>query len=147
MRGGRSLCSALAVLLLLAGAAPAQGRRFSLTPIFIRITGYLGPKKERPILLTSWKINRGRTVYHLHVIKLEVLSGNIAYFNIVEQLEPYDPAFSFGGDNRAVEAFERAPPGETLVIMGYLRLDASIRTFMMDTVAPLAVGSPTPETR
>lgn len=144
MGGRRYLCGALVALLLLAGAGPAQGRRFSLTPIFIRITGYLGPKREKPILLTSWKVNRGRDIYDLHVIKLEVLNGNIAYFNIVDQLEPYDPAFSIGGDNQAVRDFVSAPPGETLIIMGYLRLESALRTFMIDTVAPAAVTTPTP---
>ena len=37
------------------GAAPCLGQ-----PILVRITGYLGAKRDQPILVTSWKVNRGR---------------------------------------------------------------------------------------
>src|SRR5262245_63837659 len=123
---------ALLGLLLISGSQPAQARRTGLTPIMIRVTGYLGDKREdKGILLTSWKVNRGRDVYHWHVTKLDVLTGNIAYFNIVSQLEPYDPAFSIAGDNKGIKAFISTPPGETIVVIGYLRLEAAIRTLMI----------------
>lgn len=131
----RSVLVALLALLLFSGAQPAQARRNGLTPLMIRVTGYLGDKRDdKGILLTSWKVNRGRDVYHWRVIKLDVLSGNLAYFNIVSQLEPYDPAFSLAGDNKGIKEFINAPPGETIVVIGYLRLEAAIRTLMIDTV-------------
>jgi hypothetical protein len=132
---------ALLVLLLFSGVQPAHARRTGLTPIMVRVTGYLGEKRDdKGILLTSWHVNRGRAVYHWRVLKLDVLSGNIAYFNIVSQLEPYDPAFSIAGDNKGINAFINAPPGETIVVIGYLRLDAATRTLMIDTVT-----TPTPK--
>jgi hypothetical protein len=143
-RRSRYAVVALLALLVFSGAHPAQARRDSLTPIVIRVTGYLGEKRDKPILLTSWKVNRGRDVYHWHVIKLEVLSGNLAYFNIVNQLEPYDPAFSIAGDTQGINAFINAPPGETIVVIGYLRLAAAIRTLMIDTVTTLPAGTATP---
>jgi hypothetical protein len=143
-RRGRHIVVALLALLCFSGVQPAQARRDGLTPIVIRVTGYLGEKRDTPILLTSWKVNRGRSVYHWHVIKLEVLSGNIAYFNIVSQLEPYDPAFSIAGDTKGINAFINTPPGETIVVIGYLRLEAAIRTLMIDTVTTLPSETPTP---
>lgn len=143
-RAAGVLGGALATLLLLADAAPAQGRKLGLTPIFIRITGYLGAKRDKPILLTSWNVNRGRDVYAWRVIKLEVLSGNIAYFNIVEQLEPYDPAFNIAGDTRGIDTFIATPPGEIFTVMGYLRFDGGFRTLMIDTVARPAAETPPP---
>jgi hypothetical protein len=143
---GWSLRTALAALLLaLASAAvsPAQ-QRPSLTPLFIRITGYLGPKRDIPILVTSWRVNRGRDVYDLHVTKLDVLSGNVAYFEIVQQLVPYDIAFSIFGDDEAIAAFLAAPPGQPIVILGYLRIDLAARTLMMSSVEPLAASTPSP---
>jgi len=140
----RQVIVALLGLLLCSGAQPAQARRNGLTPLMVRVTGYLGEKRDKPILLTSWKVNRGRDVYRWHVIKLDVLSGNIAYFNIVSQLEPYDPAFSIAGDTKGINDFINTPPGETIVVIGYLRLEAAIRTLMIDTVRPLQSETPTP---
>lgn len=137
---------ALAVLLLVLGGAPlAEAQRRSLgQPILVRITGYLGPKRDKPILVTSWKVNRDRVIYDWHAVKLDVLSGNTAYFNIVTQLDFYSPAFSIAGDDKAVAAFLATPPGEMVVVIGYLRVDAALRVLMLDTVEPLPATTPTP---
>jgi hypothetical protein len=142
----RLLRPALAMLLLVQAGAPlaeAQ-RRFLGQPILVRITGYLGPKRDKPILVTSWKVNRDRAIYDWHVVKLDVLSGNTAYFNIVTQLDFYSPAFSIAGDDKAVAAFLATPPGDMVVAIGYLRIDAAVRILMLDTVEPLVATTPTP---
>lgn len=136
----------LALLLLAQAGAPlAEAQRRVLgQPILVRITGYLGAKRDQPILVTSWKVNRGRDIYDWHVVKLDVLSGNTAYFNIVTQLDFYSPAFSIAGDDTAIATFLATPPGEMVVVIGYLRIDAARRVLTLDTVEPVPATTPTP---
>ena len=134
-RGGYLRCLLAAALMVQCSASAAHGQRRSLSgPYLVRITGYLGPKLERPILLTSWKVNRGRDIYDLRVTKLDVLTGNIAYFNIVTALEPYSPAFEIAGDDTGVAEFVATPPGQTMVIIGSLRINPAARILMISTV-------------
>jgi hypothetical protein len=135
------------LLLLQTVAAPADDRRLVGQPVLVRITGYLGPKREPPLLVTSWKVNRGRDVFDWRVVKLDVLSGNTAWFNIVSVLDFYSPAFSIAGDKEAVDAFVATPPGEMVAAIGYLRVHAATRILMLDTVEPLPATTPTPAAR
>jgi len=138
----------VALLLALASNSAVQAQRRMLGgPILVRITGYLGPKLERRILLTSWKVNRGRDIYDLRVIKLDVLTGNTAYFNIVNQLEPYSPAFEIGGDDKALAEFLATPPGEPIVMIGSLRIDSPARILMLSTVERTSFATPPPSTK
>ena len=134
------LCVALAATIV-----HAQ-RRFLEGPVLVRITGYKGPKLEKPILLTSWKVNRARDIYELRVIKLDVLTGNVAYFNIVEALEPYTPAFEIAGDNKAMAEFFAAADGEPFVMIGSLRFGTN-RILMLSTVERSSFTTPSPEAK
>jgi hypothetical protein len=140
----RSCVVVFAALPLLQASAPAvhAQRRMLGGPYMVRITAYLGAKLDRPVLLTSWKVNRVRDIYDLRVVKLDVLTGNVAYFNIVNQLEPYSPAFAIGGDNEAVNAFINTPPGEPIVIIGSLRINSADRILMLSTVERTSFATP-----
>src|SRR5215470_13198376 len=131
---------ALAALALAAPGAQAQLRRPLGGPYLVRIEGVLGAKLPGPLPLTTWKVARGREIYELQVSKLRVLDGNIAYFTIVDRLEPYWPSFSIAGDDKAIEAFVTAPTGKPLVLMGYLRIDSAARVLMLSSIdlAPTA---------
>jgi hypothetical protein len=136
-------CVLAAALLLQCGASAAHGQRRGVSgPYLVRITGYLGPKLERPILLTSWKVNRGRDIYDLRVIKLDVLTGNIAYFNIVNALEPYSPAFEIAGDDKGVAEFVATPAGQPMVIIGSLRINPAARILMISTAERTSFSTP-----
>ena len=139
-------CVVGVVCVALAAATVQAQRRFLEGPVMVRITGYRGPKLEKPILLTSWKVNRGRDIYELRVIKLDVLTGNVAYFNIVEALEPYTPALEIAGDNQAIADFLAAPDGEPLVMIGSLRFGTN-RILMLDTVERTSFKTPSPESK
>jgi hypothetical protein len=120
-------------LLSLATAALAAPRR-ARAPVSVRIEGYVGAKPSGVRLLASWKVNRGRDVYQLHVTKLQVLSGDTAYFNIISRLEPYPVAFALAGDSAALATFATTPPDHKIAIKGYLRLDVGTRILMVSTV-------------
>jgi hypothetical protein len=136
----------LIALALVAHGARAQPRRSLSGPFLVRIEGVLGAKPPGPLPLASWQVARGRELYDLHVSKLQVLSGNIAYFNIVSRLDPYRPAFSIAGDDKAIQAFVSAPTGQPLVIMGYLRIDPAARVLMLSSVEAVT-ATPVPTVR
>ena len=137
----RAAAAAVAVVLLIGITAHAQLRRPLSGPQLVRIEVVLGAKPPGPLPLTSWKVSYRDDLYDLHVSKLRVLDGNVAYFNIVDRLEPYWPSFSIAGDETAIQAFINAPHGEPLVILGYLRIDPAARVLMLSSVA---IASPTP---
>lgn len=144
-RAGALLAAAGCLLAVLASAAEAQRRQLS-GPYLVRITAVRGPRPAsmRALPLASWKVNRGRDIYEMQVTKLDVLTGNTAYFNIVNRLDFYSPAFSIAGDPKAVEAFINAPDGQALTMMGYLRIESANRILMLDSVVNAPEQTPKP---
>jgi len=135
--------AALAVLAVVAapGRLSAQVRVDQL--YVLRIEGYVGAKPDGLRPLVSWVVSRQQTKYDLHVTKLQVLSGNTAYFNIITFLRPYTPAFRLAGDSQALAAFADVPRDQPIAMIGSMRFSRSISVFMLSTVEPLAQPSPT----
>ena len=135
---------AAALALLVACAAPdraaAQVRTDQI--YMLRIEGFVGAKPAGLHPLVSWVVTHQQTKYDLHVTKLQVLSGNTAYFNIITFLRPYTPAFRLAGDSNALAAFADVPPKQPIVMIGSMRFSRSISVFMLGTVEPLAQPSP-----
>ena len=135
------VAAALAVLALAApGQVAAQIRTDQI--YMLRIEGFVGAKPAGPRPLVSWVVTHQQTKYDLHVTKLQVLSGNTAYFNIITFLRPYTPAFRLAGDSKALAAFADVPPNQPIVMIGSMRFSRSISVFMLGTVEPLAQPTP-----
>ena len=135
------VAAALAVLALAApGQVAAQIRTDQI--YMLRIEGFVGAKPAGLRPLVSWVVRHQRTRYDLHVTRLQVLSGNTAYFNIITFLRPYTPAFRLAGDSKALAAFADVPPNQPIVMIGSMRFSRSISVFMLGTVEPLAQPSP-----
>lgn len=140
--GGYAAAAALAAVVLFVcfPVGRAQGRH--VAPILVRIEGFVGaePANLRP--LVSWRVSDRRDTYDLHVTRLQVMSGNVANFNIISRLRPYRTAFSLAGDRQALETFAATPAGQQIAITGYLRIDRAARILMVNRVEPL--GAPAP---
>ena len=129
--------AAACALVALASAASAQ---LVVPPsTLVRIEGYVGAKPQEPSLLASWRINRGRDVYDLHVTQLLVLNGTLRPEQIIVGLRPYSPALSFTGNLDALGALVNAPVGQKLAITGYLHIEPPVRELILSTVQPMPV--------
>jgi len=134
--------AALAVLAVV--AAPGRlSAQIKVDQLYVlRIEGYVGAKPAGLHPQVSWVVSYQRDKYDLHVTKLQVLSGNTAYFNIITFLRPYTPAFRLAGDSQALAAFAATPPNQPIVMVGSMRFSHTISVFMLGTVEPLAHPSP-----
>jgi hypothetical protein len=142
-RGARA--AAASVLMALASATSAQ--LVAPRSTLVRIEGYVGAKPQDPSLLVSWRINRDRDVYDLHVTQLFVLNGTLKPEQIIVGLRPYSPALSLTGNLPALDAFINAPAGQKVAITGYLHIEPPVRELILSTVAPMpaptAIQTPT----
>jgi hypothetical protein len=134
----------LALLGLLWPAAPAPAQRFSASPITLRVEGFVGAETAGQVPQATWVVRvRGRQ-YTLQVMRLEVLRGNAAYFNVIAALEPYAYAFTVYGHDEALRTFTQAPPEQALAIIGSARLAQLPGLFFISSIE--AVGAPAPAT-
>lgn len=108
----------------------------------MRIEGYVGPKPQDANLLVSWRINRARDVYDLHVTQLLVLNGTLKPEQIIVGLRPFSPALTLTGNLGSLDAFVNAPAGQKIAITGYLRIEPPVRELILSTVAPLPAPTP-----
>jgi hypothetical protein len=137
---GRAAAAVLATLLLVCcQVGRAQGRH--VAPILVRIEGFVGAKPEGLRPRVNWRVSSGRNTYELHVTRLQVMSGNVADFNIITHLRPYRTAFSLAGDRQALEAFGATPAGQQIAITGYLRIDRAARILMVSRVERLGAAA------
>ena len=137
----------IATLLLLA-AASASGARLRggglRTPnLRLRIYGYIGEKPADYTPLATWGITAAGKKYNFVCDKMDVLTGNTSYMDVVQALEPYKRnAFSLNG-KAAVKQFTEMKPGERMTMEGVLRSGGGARILMLDRVTPMPAPTPT----
>jgi hypothetical protein len=144
MRRAAALALALA-LLVLGSAVWAQ---LVVPPsTLVRIEGYIGAKSPDPNLLATWRINRNRDVYDLHVTQLLVLTGTVRPGDIIVGLRPFSPALSLLGNLNALQAFVTTPANQKVAITGYLHIEPPVRELILSTVEPMQTtpNVPTPD--
>ena len=133
------MARAAAACALVALASATSAQLVAPPSTLVRIEGYVGAKPQEPNLVVSWRINRGRDVYDLHVTQLLVLNGTLRPEQIIVGLRPYSPALSFTGNLEALDAFVNAPAGQKLAIIGYLHIEPPVRELILSTVQPMPV--------
>ena len=133
----------LAALLLslsatLAGAGPlGRGGAERFGPLRLKIYGFVGDKPEGVAPLTTWTLRAAKKKYNFVCDKMEVLSGNASYMDVVNALEPYKPnAFKLNGSAAMLKTFTSSPPKQHIVMQGILRFGGGARIFMLESVAP-----------
>ena len=133
----------LTSVLLLLTVRASDARRLGLVrPIHVRVTTYVGaqPAGSRPDF--DWVVAYGGKRYELQVLNLVVLDGAVLPLDIDAAVRPYRVKFQLAGDKTALQRFAATPPNQQIVILGYLRIDASGRWFMLDTVDPGVTPTP-----
>jgi hypothetical protein len=114
------------------GRGGAQG----FGPLRLKIYGFVGDKPEGVAPLTTWTLTASRKKYLFVCDKMEVLSGNASYMDVVNALEPYKPAFRLNGPAAMLKAFTSAAPKQHMVMMGVLTFGGGARILMLESVAP-----------
>jgi hypothetical protein len=134
----------LAVLALLILVTPALARwnRARGGPLRLKIYGFVGAAPDDVAPTAKWRIDAGKGKYDFIADKIEVLTGDASYMDVVEALAPYVPAFRLNGQKSAIETFTNAKPKERLVLEGVLRFGGGARIFMLDTIGPAVPATP-----
>ncbi len=107
---------------LLVPAARALAQRFTASPITLRLEGFVGALPTGQVPLATWVVRVQGKEYTLQVMRLEVLRGNTAYFNVIAALEPYTYAFTVYGHDEALRTLTQVPPQQALAIIGTAQL-------------------------
>lgn len=131
------VCLSLVSLVSGTEARPLRGEVFS-----VRIEGYVGSAPADTPVEVSWTLTLKGDPYELHVTKLQVLTGKIAYYDIITALKPYRPALTIAGDDADLDRFATAPADEKIAVMGFLQFVGGARYLMVSGVEYL--GKPTP---
>ena len=126
-----------------------HGQRFGTLPVTVRIDTFVGPKPAGAVPQVTWVVRVQGDEYTLQVMRLEVLAGNTAYFNIIQALTPYVYAFTVYGDAQALATLTGTPPGQQLAIIANAQLAQLPGLLFVSSIepaaAPTVVTSPTPE--
>jgi hypothetical protein len=135
------------LLLLLAAPGPAQSRPLTKQPLSVRVDGYVTSKPEEAPFEVDWTVRLKGENYRLYVSKLQVLTGNAAYYDVIRALEPYRPALTIAGDDRQLDLFATAPHGQKISITGFIRFNGGARYLMISDIEyigqPEAADAPT----
>ena len=134
--------SALALLWLLWTASYAHAQRFSSMPITLRIEGFVRPEPHGVVPQATWVVRVQHKEYTLQVMRLEVLRGNTAYFNVIAALEPYTYAFTVYGHDDALRTFTQAPPEQALAIIGTAQLAQLPGLLFINSIESMATPTP-----
>ncbi len=136
------------LLSLLWPVTRVHGQRFGSSPITLRIDSFVGSKPAGLVPEATWVVRVQDNEYTLQVMRLEVLAGNTAYFNIIQALTPYLYAFTVYGDAQALATLTQAPPGQEIAIIANAQLAQLPGLLFLSSMEPLAapttVTSPTP---
>lgn len=131
---------------LLWPVASASAQRFTASPITLRIEGFVGAKTAGQVPAATWVVRVREKQYTLQVMRLDVLTGNTAYFNVIAALEPYTYAFTVYGDDDALRTLTEAPPTQTLIMIGSAQLAQLPGLFFIGSIevksAPTPAASP-----
>lgn len=121
----------------------AAAGRFDSTPIGLRVEGFVGATPAGAVPQATWVVRVQGTEYTLRVMRLEVLTGNTSYFDIIAALEPYTYAFTVYGDDEAVQKLTQAPAGRTISMIGHAQLAQLPGLFFISSIIVMAVPTAT----
>jgi hypothetical protein len=136
-----SVCLALLHLSVSANAGTFIQRGLQ-KPIQILVEGYVGAKPANLVPEVSWIVGCLGKTYALHVSRLLVLTGDVSPFNIENAVEPYRTNFYLQGHEAALNRFASTPPGEKIVLIGFL---IGAQQLVIGRIGAAEVPTPTPE--
>ena len=135
----------LCLITALATAAhAAAGDNLRVFPIVMRVDGYVGEKPEQVKSLARWVVAVGDKQFVLHVTKLQPIGTDVAYWTILNALEPLPVTVTLYGDSQLIEQFSQTPSGRPIAITGNFEAGPGPVTLMLRAIDPLPIPSPEP---
>jgi hypothetical protein len=131
-------------LVALATAAHAVGGDRRVFPIVMRVEGYVGEKPEHVTSLARWVVAVRDKQFVLHVTTLQPIGSDIAYWTILNALEPLPVTLTLYGDAELIGQFSSTPPGQPIAITGNFEAGPGPVTLMLRSIEPLPNPSPPP---
>src|SRR5262249_51397568 len=143
-RVGRTLCSVslMGCLTGLLDPPPASADRARPFPILIRVEGFVGAKPEGGKSLGRWGVAVGGAQYTFHITKLVPIGVDIAYWNILNQLEPLPVTLTLYSNPQLLDAFTTAPAGVPIAVTGNFEFGPGPVTLMAASVELLPPSTP-----
>jgi hypothetical protein len=139
----RVVVIAIMLLSLVAGVRPAGAGPIRPLPLRVRIEGYVGAPPAGVVALARWVVVVRADQYTLTVTKLEPSpSAKVAYWDILNALEPLPIALTLFGKAATLAAFTHAPPGQKVTLDGSLELRRGPASLLLNRVE--ALGTPVP---
>jgi hypothetical protein len=139
----RTATIGLVLLWLVAGALPAVAGPSRRIPLLLRIEGYVGEPPAGVVALARWVVGVKDDRYTLIITKLEPSPGaNVAYWNILNALEPLPIAMMLMGKTATLAKFTGTPPGEKIALTGSFEMRRGPSTLLLHKVDVL--GTPIP---
>jgi len=135
-----------AVLLLAVVALDVAGvPKLGSLPISMRIEGYVGSKPEGVSTQTTWRLRvHGQDDLVLHVTLLQVLTGDVAYFDVISALAFYPYAFAVYGPEESIRVLTEAAAGQKIGLLGTAQMSQLPGTLMLGFAELVPAPTPAP---
>ena len=132
----------LSVLAIVAAAHAAGAQIHRHAPFLLRIEGFVGEKPEGVTSVARWVMAVDGTPYIFHVTKLRPIGVDIAWWNIISNLEPLPVTLTLYGNPRLIERFTQTPPGERVALVGNFQSGPGPVTLLLGSIESLATPAP-----
>ena len=121
-----------------------MGDTLRVFPIVMRVEGYVGDKPEHVKSLARWVIAVDDRRFVLHVTRLRPIGTDIAYWTILNALEPLPVTLTLYGDPAVIAQFSQTPAAQPIAITGNFEAGPGPVTLMLRSIEPLPIPSPAP---
>jgi hypothetical protein len=136
---------AIAALVL---AMPAAARPLRPMPLQLRVEAFVGTPAPAVTALAHWTVSVSGKEHTLTVTKLEPIGADVAYWTILNALEPLPVAMTIFGPAALRRQLTHTPPGQLVALRGAFELRRGPSTLLLSGPEPLGtpVSVPTPGT-
>lgn len=123
-----------AVLTLLVLWLPSSALAARRGPVMLRMEGFAGEKPAGVTADAQWTVSMRGERTPLTVVKLQVVSGGLAYYQVVNALSPYPTAFSIKGAAALLDMIAASSAEHPVLIVGALTMGPGARILQVGSV-------------
>jgi len=111
-------------------------------PITLRMQAYAGEKVDGVPSVVQWRVSMRGKEMPLTVTKMNVTSGGLAYYQVIDRLAPYPIAFSIKGEDSLLDRIAASTAEKPLLIIGVLTQGAGARILQVSGIEDLPAAAP-----
>jgi len=140
-RARAALAVAVGLIACAVAPLPAAAQIDRPFPILMRIDGFVGEKPEGVTSLARWVVAVNGVPYTFHVMALQP-SLDIAYWNILNKLEPLPITLTLYGKADLLQRFIDTRPGQRIRMVGNFEAGPGPVTLQLASLEPLEAATP-----